>query len=82
MPPITRTFPHGVVVSPHHLASAAGHRVLADGGNAVDAAVAANLVLAVVTPYYCGVGGDLLAIVHDGHANGVASIGRAPAGAT
>lgn len=82
MPPTTRYFPHGVVVSPHHLASAAGHRVLGDGGNAVDAAVAANLVLAVVTPYYCGVGGDLLGIVWDGAARGVASTGRAPAGAT
>ena len=82
MPPVTRHFPRGCVVSPHHLASAAGHRVLAEGGNAVDAAVAANLVLAVVTPYYCGVGGDLLAQVWDGRANGVASIGRAPAGAT
>ncbi len=82
MPPVTRRFPHGCVVSPHHLASAAGHRVLADGGNAVDAAVAANLVLAVVTPYYCGVGGDLLAQVWDGSANAVASTGRAPAGAT
>jgi gamma-glutamyltranspeptidase / glutathione hydrolase len=82
VPPTTRHFPHGVVASPHHLASAAGQRVLADGGNAVDAAVAANLVLAVVTPYYCGVGGDLLAIVWDGAARGVASTGRAPAGAT
>ncbi|MFO7959425.1 MAG: gamma-glutamyltransferase family protein [Nitriliruptoraceae bacterium] len=82
MPSITRRFPHGVVVSPHHLASAAGQRVLADGGNAIDAAAAANLVLAVVTPYYCGVGGDLLAIVWDGAARGVASTGRAPAGAT
>lgn len=82
MPPVTRRFPHGCVVSPHHLASAAGHRVLTDGGNAVDAAVAANLVLAVVTPYYCGVGGDLLAQVWDGTAHGVASTGRAPAGAT
>ncbi len=44
--------------------------------------MAANLVLAVVTPYYCGVGGDLLAIVWDGAARGVASTGRAPAGAT
>ncbi len=82
MPAVTRRFPHGCVVSPHHLASAAGQRVLADGGNAVDAAVAANLVLAVVTPYYCGVGGDLLAQVWDGAAHGVTSIGRAPAGAT
>lgn len=78
----TRTFPRGVVASPHHLASAAGQRVLADGGNAIDAAVAANLVLAVVTPYYCGVGGDLLAIVHDGRPHGLASIGRAPQAAT
>ncbi len=82
MPATTRRFPHGVVASPHHLASAAGQRVLADGGTAVDAAVAANLVLAVVTPYYCGVGGDLLAMVWDGRATGIASTGRAPAGAT
>lgn len=77
-----RWFPEGCVASPHHLASAAGHAVLASGGNAVDAAVAANLVLAVVTPYHCGVGGDLLAIVWDGVANGLMSIGSAPAGAT
>ncbi|MFA9447030.1 gamma-glutamyltransferase family protein [Egicoccus sp. AB-alg6-2] len=77
-----RWFPHGVVASPHHLASTAGARVLADGGNAVDAAVAANLVLAVVTPYFCGVGGDLLAIVWDGEAHGTVSAGAAPAGAT
>ena len=78
----TRRFPTGAVASPHHLASAAGQAVLADGGNAVDAAVATNLVLSVVTPYHCGVGGDLLAIVWDGRANGVMSIGRAPSGAT
>jgi gamma-glutamyltranspeptidase / glutathione hydrolase len=78
----TRWFPTGCVVGPHHLASAAGQRVLAAGGNAVDAAVAANLVLAVVTPYHCGVGGDVLAIVWDGQATGVLSVGAAPAGAT
>jgi gamma-glutamyltranspeptidase / glutathione hydrolase len=78
----SRWFPRGAVASPHHLASAEGARVLAAGGNAVDAAVAANLVLAVVTPYHCGVGGDLLAIVHDGDATGVLSVGRMPAGAT
>jgi gamma-glutamyltranspeptidase / glutathione hydrolase len=78
----TRWFPDGCVASPHHLASAAGQAVLAAGGNAVDAAVAANLVLAVVTPYHCGVGGDLLAIVWDGRPTGVLSTGAAPAGAT
>jgi gamma-glutamyltranspeptidase / glutathione hydrolase len=75
-------FPSGCVASPHHLASATGQSVLRSGGNAVDAAVAANLVLAVVTPYHCGVGGDLLAIVWDGSAHGIASIGAAPGGAT
>jgi gamma-glutamyltranspeptidase / glutathione hydrolase len=78
----SRWFPHGCVASPHHLATAAGQAVLADGGNAVDAAVAANLVLSVVTPYHCGIGGDLLAIVWDGEATGITSIGRAPSGAT
>lgn len=56
--------------------------MLADGGNAVDAAVAANLVLTVVTPYHCGVGGDLVALVHDGSSHAVTSIGAAPQGAT
>ena len=78
----TRWFPHGCVASPHHLASAVGRGVLADGGNAIDAAVATSLALSVVTPYHCGVGGDLLAIVWDGAASGVTSIGAAPAGAT
>jgi gamma-glutamyltranspeptidase / glutathione hydrolase len=79
---MSRWFPNGCVASPHHLASSAGQAVLASGGNAVDAAVAANLVLSVVTPYYCGVGGDLLAIVWDGEATGVLSVGAAPSGAT
>lgn len=77
-----RTFAHGAVASPHHLASAVGQRIHADGGNAVDAAVATGLALAVVSPYFCGLGGDLLAIVWDGQARGLLSIGRAPAGAT
>ena len=55
--------------------------VLAQGGHAVDAAVAANAVMGVVCPMMCGVGGDLFAIVceHDGKMHGVNASGWAPA---
>ncbi len=81
---LTRTFPRGVVASPHHLASASGAAVLRAGGTAVDAAVAANAVLGVVTPYHCGPGGDLFAIVvePDGRLHALASAGRTPAAMT
>lgn len=49
----------GVIAAPHYLASLAGAEALRDGGSAVDAAIAANLVLAVVWPHMCGPGGDL-----------------------
>lgn len=47
-----------MVVSPHELATAAGARVLAQGGNAFDAAVAVSACLAVVYPHMTGIGGD------------------------
>jgi gamma-glutamyltranspeptidase/glutathione hydrolase len=53
----------GVVAAPHYLAALAGVNVLRDGGSAVDAALAANLVMAVVWPHMCGPGGDLFAQV-------------------
>ncbi len=72
-------FPHAAVASPHYLASSAGLAVLAAGGNAVDAAVATNLVLAVVYPHMCGLGGDLFAMVWaDGQLTGLNSSGRLP----
>ncbi|HEV7525952.1 MAG TPA: gamma-glutamyltransferase family protein [Acidimicrobiia bacterium] len=77
-----RAYPNGVVCTPHYLASAAGAAMLADGGNAVDAAFAANFVLGVVTPYMCGFGGDLLTMIWDGEVHAYRGVGRAPAGAT
>src|SRR5437868_11026569 len=68
----------GVVATPHYLASLAGIEVLRDGGSAVDAAIAANLVLAVVWPHMCGPGGDLFAQVFaSGEIYGLNASGRA-----
>jgi gamma-glutamyltranspeptidase / glutathione hydrolase len=74
----------GVVATEHPLASQAGAMVLAHGGHAVDAAIAANAVMGVVCPMMCGVGGDLFAIVseHNGNMHGVNASGWAPAGLT
>src|SRR5688500_1340276 len=72
---------HGIVASEHPAASQAGAMALAQGGHAVDAAIAANAVMGVVCPMMCGVGGDLFAIVshHDGKMHGVNASGWAPA---
>ena len=56
----------GLVASVDHLASSAGAQLLAAGGSAADAAIAASAVLAVTSPHYCGIGGDLFVLVHDG----------------
>ncbi|GAA4992047.1 gamma-glutamyltransferase [Actinopolymorpha pittospori] len=55
----------GAVASCHPLVTSTGLRILAQGGNAVDAAVGAALVASVVMPEMCGLGGDLFALVHD-----------------
>ena len=73
---------NGVIATSQPLASAAGLQVLRDGGNAIDAAVTAAAVLAVVEPPMTGVGGDVFAIVYDARTKrlrGLNSSGRAGA---
>ncbi|MGH8263475.1 MAG: gamma-glutamyltransferase family protein [Steroidobacteraceae bacterium] len=52
------TAPRGIVTAPHHLAAQAGCSVLRDGGNAVEAMVAAAATIAVVYPHMNSIGGD------------------------
>jgi gamma-glutamyltranspeptidase / glutathione hydrolase len=55
----------GIVASESVLASQTGARVLEEGGNAVDAAIAANAMMGLVAPMNDGIGGDLFAIVYE-----------------
>ncbi|MGW6461990.1 gamma-glutamyltransferase, partial [Streptomyces sp. NPDC055078] len=68
------------LATPHALATGAGDAVRRDGGNAVDAALAAAIALTVVYPHQCGVGGDLIALVAlpDGEVIAVNGSGAAP----
>lgn len=75
---------HGMVASPHYLASAAGHRVLQAGGSAVDAAIAVNATLGVVYPHMTGPGGDAFWLIYDardGVVHALNGSGRAAAAA-
>ncbi|HEX2221959.1 MAG TPA: gamma-glutamyltransferase family protein [Candidatus Limnocylindria bacterium] len=75
----------GMVVAPHPAASEAGVAALRAGGNAVDAAVAANAVLAVVYGNACGIGGDAFALIWwppERRLHAYNGSGRSPAGLT
>jgi len=76
---------YGVVVAEQPIAARAGTAVLERGGNAIDAAVAANAAMGLVAPMMNGIGGDLFAIVYEartGKVYGLNASGWAPRGLT
>src|SRR5580765_750826 len=73
----------GIVAAENPLAAQAGAVVLARGGHAAGAAIAANAVMGLVAPMMNGVGGDLFSIVHEpatGNVHGLNASGWSPAG--
>lgn len=72
-----------IVATSQPLAAQAGLAMLAKGGNAIDATIAAAMALTVTEPTGCGIGSDAFAIVWDGEAlHGLNASGRSPAGWT
>ena len=73
-------FARNIVSTSHPLAAQAGLRILAQGGNAVDAAIATAAVMTLVEPCSNGLGSDAFCILWDGQQlHGLNASGRAPA---
>lgn len=76
---------NGMAATAHPLATQIALQILREGGNAVDAAIAANAALGLMEPTGNGIGGDLFAIIYDPKTNqlyGLNGSGRSPAGQT
>ena len=72
---------NGMVATSHPLATQIGLDILKSGGNAIDAAIAANAALGLMEPTGCGIGGDLFAIIWDSKSqklHGLNASGRSP----
>lgn len=76
---------YGIVAASNYLASQAGARILEQGGNAIDAAIAANAMTGLTQPFVNGIGGDLFAIYYEaktGKVYGLNASGWTPKGLT
>lgn len=76
---------YGIVAASQPLAARAGTQILERGGNAVDAAIAANAAIGLMEPTGSGIGGDLFAIIYEAKTrkiHGLNASGWAPAGLT
>src|SRR5579872_3286042 len=72
---------HGIAATSQVLASQSAAQILARGGSAVDAAIAANASLSVLEPMQCGPGGDLFVLHREaatGNLTGLNASGPAP----
>src|SRR5438046_8057629 len=75
----------GMVACAHYLATQAGIQVLQQGGNAIDAAIAANAAMTVVYPSTCSAGGDIFMLIWEAKTQQLHALngsGRAPSGLT
>src|SRR3982074_2435633 len=75
--------PRGMVACAHYLATQAGVSILTQGGNAIDAAIAANITMTVVYPSTSSAGGDVLMFIWDARSQQLHTLngsGRAPLG--
>ncbi len=73
--------PHAMAATSQPLATQIALAIMRDGGNAIDAAIAANAALGLMEPTSCGIGGDLFAIVWDAKTQklyGLNASGRSP----
>ena len=72
---------NGIAATSQPLATQVAIDILKKGGNAIDAAIAANAMLGLVEPMSCGIGGDLFAIIWDAETKqlyGLNASGRSP----